>query len=232
MVVSSSRRETVARRLSAAVCLLLLVASAYALNRITSGFEVWTFEGRRAVLLQAGRVQAQTVALRGLDGQATALWSDTNAAPAAYLVDFIYTRCPSICLALGSEYQQMQLSLAHAHDAPPKAAAASGGVHLVSLSFDVAHDDAAQLAQYAARLNADPRWWTFAVPASERDARALLRSLGVVAVPDGQGGFVHNGAIHLLDAHGTLRGLFAFDAWPQALAAARALAATSAVASR
>ncbi|MEO7941307.1 MAG: SCO family protein, partial [Burkholderiaceae bacterium] len=227
MVASNSRRETVARRLSAAVCLLLLVASAYALNRITSGFEVWTFEGRRTVQLQAGRVQAQTVALRGLDGQATALWSDTNAAPAAYLVDFIYTRCPSICLALGSEYQQMQLSLAHAHDAPPKADAASGGVHLVSLSFDVAHDDAAQLAQYAARLNADPRWWTFAVPASERDARALLRSLGVVAVPDGQGGFVHNGAIHLLDAHGTLRGLFAFDAWPQALAAAMALASTS-----
>lgn len=232
MVVSSSPRETVARRLSAAVCVLLLVAAACGLNRITDGFEVWTFEGRRTVQLQAGRVQAQAVALRGLDGQSPTLWSDANATPAAYLVDFIYTRCPSVCLALGSEYQQMQLSLARAQEAQPDGAAASGGVHLVSLSFDVAHDNAAQLAQYAARLNADPRWWTFAVPASERDASALLRSLGVVAVPDGQGGFVHNGAIHLLDAHGTLRGLFAFDAWPQALAAARALASTSAVASR
>ena len=232
MVAPSSPRETVARRLSAAICLVLLVAAAWGLNRITSGFEVWTFEGRRAVQLNAGLVRAPTVALRGLDGHATTLWGGSNAAPAAYLVDFIYTRCPSVCLALGSEYQQMQRELAIPHANRPDDAATSGGVHLVSLSFDVAHDGPQQLAQYATRLDADPRWWTFAVPASAGDARTLLRSLGVVAVPDGQGGFVHNGAIHLLDRHGRLRGLFELDAWPQALAAARRLAASPEVASR
>ncbi len=226
MVASGSPRETLARRLSAAVCLVLLVASAWGLNRITSGFEVWTFEGRREVQLQAGIVQAPEVALRGVDGHPRALWNDADAIPAAYLVDFIYTRCPSICVALGSEYQQMQRELAS------HGAAASSGVHLVSLSFDVAHDDPQQLAQYAARLGADPRWWTFAVPATAEDAQTLLRGLGVVAVPDGQGGFVHNGAIHLIDGHGKLRGLFELDAWPQALAAARLLAAAPQVASR
>ncbi len=226
MVASGSPRETLARRLSAAVCLVLLVASAWGLNRITSGFEVWTFEGRREVQLQAGIVQAPEVALRGMDGHPRALWNDADAIPAAYLVDFIYTRCPSICVALGSEYQQMQRELAS------HGAAASSGVHLVSLSFDVAHDEPHQLAQYAARLGADPRWWTFAVPATAEDAQTLLRGLGVVAVPDGQGGFVHNGAIHLIDGHGKLRGLFELDAWPQALAAARLLAAAPQVASR
>lgn len=231
---NNSARETVARRISALVCLVLLVAFAWGMHRITNGFEVWTFEGRRMVQLRAGALQAPVVALRGVDDHPGALWSDTGgAAPAAYLVDFIYTRCPSICLALGSEYQQMQRELASDERVDrPSWGAASGGVHLVSLSFDVAHDGPAQLAQYAARLGADPRWWTFAVPATQGDAQKLLRGLGVVAVPDGQGGFVHNGAIHLLDAHGVLRGLFAFDAWPQALAAARHLAATPQVASR
>jgi protein SCO1/2 len=54
----------------------------------------------------------------------------------------------------------------------------------------------------------------------------LLASLGVVVVPDGQGGFVHNGAIHLLDERGRLRGLYGFDQWQQALEAARRLVAT------
>lgn len=227
MVASGNRHASLARRLSATLCLVLLAASVWGLNRITHGFEVWTFEGRRALLLHTGVVQAPHAALQGIDGQPLALWSAAGgAAPAAYLVDFIYTRCPSVCLTLGSEYQHLQRALAS------HGAAAAQGVHLVSLSFDVAHDDPAQLARYAASLGADPRWWTFAVPASAGEAQALLRGLGVVAVPDGQGGFVHNGAIHLIDRHGTLRGLFALDAWPQALAAARLLAASPQVASR
>lgn len=219
-------RDAVARRVSASVCLVLLLAFAWGMHRITHGFEVWTFEGQRQLQLRAGALQAPQVALRGVDGNARELWHGAAMAPKAYLVDFIYTRCPSVCLALGSEYQQMQRELAtrNAADRSP-ASAASDGVHLVSLSFDVAHDGAPQLAQYAATLQADPRWWTLAVPATQGEAQTLLRALGVVAVPDGQGGFVHNGAIHLLDAQGVLRGLFAFDAWPQALAAARQLAA-------
>ena len=46
----------------------------------------------------------------------------------------------------------------------------------------------------------------------------------VVAVPDGMGGFVHNGAIHLIDASGTVRGIYDLDQWPQALERALALA--------
>jgi protein SCO1 len=56
------------------------------------------------------------------------------------------------------------------------------------------------------------------------ESRALLRALGVVVVPDGSGGFVHNGAIHLLDGQGSLRALFDYTRWPEALAAARRVA--------
>lgn len=213
---SRVRRDALSLRASALSCLALLAAFGCGLYQLTAGFEAWTFESRRQVALRAGALRAAAVPLRGVQGGALTLWHDGAAAPAAYLVDFVYTRCPGICRALGSEYQQMQRQLA-AGPAP--------GVRLVSISFDVEHDDPAQLARFAAQQAADPAAWTFAVPATPGDARSLLRSLGVVAIADGAGGFVHNGAIHLLDERGRLQGLFEVEQWPQALAAARRLAA-------
>jgi protein SCO1/2 len=201
---------------SAALSLTLSVLFACGLYRYTHGFEVWTFEGRRQLQVYAGALQAAPVPLVSAYPQVHPLWHEGATDPAAYLVDFVYTRCPGLCRALGSEYQQMQHQLALQQHAEP----ALARVHLVSISFDVDHDDATELARLATRLGADPLRWTFAVPATSRDAVRLLRSLGVVAVPDGQGGFVHNGAIHLLDEQGRLRGLFALDEWPQALKAA------------
>lgn len=205
--------DALSRRLTALLCLTIVVASIWGLHRITAGFEVWTFEGRRQLQVHSGVLQASPVVLRTAPRPAHTLWHEGAARPAAYLVDFIYTRCPGICRALGSEFQQMQLALA--------TAPVPGDVHLVSISIDVEHDDPAQLTRFAAGLASDPAWWTFAVPATPDDARQLLRSLGVVAIPDGEGGFVHNGAIHLLDERGRLRGLFELEQWPQALAAAR-----------
>lgn len=223
-----SASDTLARRLSAVLCLAMLVGLGWGLHRWTAGFEIWTFEGRRQLQLQRGELRAGPVTMLGIDGAAPQLWRDSGSAPAAYLVDFIYTRCTSVCRALGSEYQQMQSEL----DALPATDPARDAVHLVSISFDVAHDDPASLARYAARLRVDPRLWTLAVPATSGAAHALLQSLGVVVVPDVQGGFVHNGAIHLLDERGQLLGIYEFEQWPQALAAARELAATRREASR
>lgn len=217
------RRDLRARRLTTALCMALLAALAWGLHRYTAGFEVWTFEGRRALQVQAGALRAAPVALRDAQGGAPSLWHEGARAPAAYLVDFVYTRCPGLCRTLGSEYQQMQQRLAAQRVADP----ALDAVRLVSISFDVEHDDPASLARYAASQHADPAAWSFAVPASEGDARTLLASLGVVAVPDGLGGFVHNGSIHLLDEQGRLRGLFDFEDWPRALQAARDLASAA-----
>ncbi len=223
-LVSPSRvvRQAASRRRTTILCLVLLLGLLAGLQRWTHGFEVWTFDGRRQMQWQAGELQAPQLLLRGTDGGVLRLWGDAGIGPRAYLVDFIYTRCPGVCRALGSEYQQMQQALA----APPGAAPAEEGVRLVSISFDVEHDTPARLAQYAAELRADPRRWAFAVPATSAAADVLLRSLGVVVIPDGDGGFVHNGAIHLLDERGRLRGLYEVDQWPQALLAAHRLAET------
>ena len=160
---------------------------------------------------------------RGAAATANAVlpWSEPQAGAKAYLVDFIYTRCPSVCLALGTHYQQMQRELQQGPDT-------AAGVRLLSVSIDRAHDQPPELARYAALHKADPHWWRLAAPASDTDATALLRALGVVVVPDGLGGFNHNGAIHLIDGQGRLRALFDFEQWPHALDAARALAAEDA----
>lgn len=217
-----------ARRVSAMLCLSLMFVLVVGLAHWTQGFEIWTFEGRRRAHVQAGELRARPVPLRASDGSVLRLWGDADVAPAAYLVDFIYTRCPSVCRVLGDEYQQMQRELATRQGSGPT----RRDVRLVSISFDAGYDYPARLARYAAEMRTDPRHWTLAVPATQDDAHALLRSLGVVVVPDGMGGFVHNGAIHLLDERGRLRGLYEFDQWPQALEAAQHLALTRPGASR
>lgn len=225
---SAQARQARSRRISALLCLVLVVGLGVGLARWTHGFEAWTFEARRQLQIQAGTLQSPAIAWRAHDGSPLRLWGEAGAAPRAYLVDFIYTRCPGVCRALGSEYQQMQRALANLQgetltgakaDAP-----AVSGVRLVSVSIDPVHDDAAQLERHSVEMQVDTRFWTLAAPATADDAQRLLRTLGVVVVPDGMGGFVHNGDIHLLDAQGRLHGLFGLDQWPQALEAARRLA--------
>jgi protein SCO1 len=217
MSLSIATADKQSRRLTMALSLTMLGIVTWSLHTYTCGFEVWTFEGRRQVLLQAGALQASAVTLRDARNKVPTLWQDADKRPAAYLVDFIYTRCPSVCRSLGSEYQQMQSELS---ELPPDTKGL-GQVHLVSISFDVEHDTPARLAQFSAALRADPTRWTVAVPVNAYEAKLLLKSLGVVVIPDGQGGFVHNGSIHLLDQRGRLRGLYEFDQWQQALAAAQ-----------
>lgn len=202
---------------SPVACAAIVLALLVTLHHVTLGFEVWTLEAWRQQMIETQGLQAAPVPLLQADPQAPALrWPGEADAPAAYLVDFVYTRCPGVCSALGSEFQQMQRRL--------QGDPARPAVRLVSVSFDLGHDDLPQLAAAAQRFGADPALWSYARPRDEAGLQALLRSLWVVAVPDGQGGFVHNGDIHLLDRRGRLVALFAYDEWPQALDAARRLA--------
>ncbi len=212
--------SVLARRLTVALCIALLSTFVWGLYRYTANFDVWTFEGHRQLAIQAGELRAPLVPLHEMGVTPVTLWGNAGGAPAAYLVDFIYTRCPSVCRVLGNEYQQMQAQLLAQRARNP----ALKAVRLVSISFDAEHDDPASLREYAHEHQIDSALWTLAIPATPADTRALMRSLDVIAIPDGLGGFVHNGAIHLLDASGRLRGLYEFDQWPQALEAARQLA--------
>ncbi len=206
-----------AQKLSAALCLLVLCGFMWATWHWTQGLQIWTFESWRQRQLATGSLQAAPVRLQDAQGT-TAVWPQAASPddPTVYLVDFIYTSCPTVCRALGSEYQQMQQALKAMATQDGRA----GSVRLMSVSFDVEHDGPAQLLDHAQSMRADPSWWQMGVPTTQRDTQALMRSLGVVVLPDGDGGFVHNGAIHLLDAQGRLRGLYESGQWREAVAAA------------
>jgi protein SCO1 len=197
-------------------CAAVLGLFLWATFALTRGLEHWTFEDLRRDDVRLGRLAAPAIDVRTADGATRALWQGGEPAP-VYLLDFIYTTCPTLCQALGSEYARMQARL---RAAPPDAAAPQ----LLSLSFDLERDGRDELAAYAKLHGADARLWTVAAPRTHTGRDALLARLGVVVVADGFGGYVHNGSILVVDGRGTVRGVFDVAQWPQALAAARRVA--------
>ena len=200
--------------LACAGVLGLFLCASFALTR---GLEHWTFEALRRDDAARGRLAAAPVVIRTAGADQQALWSGGERA--VYLLDFIYTTCPTLCRALGSEFAQMQAQLLAA---PTQAAP-----RLLSLSFDLERDGRDELAAYARRHGADARVWTVAAPLTPAERDRLLARLGVVVVPDGFGGYVHNGSILVVDGRGTVRGVFDPAQWQEALAAARRVAATA-----
>jgi protein SCO1/2 len=116
------------------------------------------------------------------------------------LVEFVYTSCPTLCVTLGASFARIQDRLIES-GAPPV-------LQLLSVSFDPGRDDPAALRAYAEAHGADPARWRVVVPESEADLRTLLEAFGVVVIPDGEGGFVHNAALHLVYRGGRLAAIF------------------------
>jgi protein SCO1 len=204
------------RTVIATLFLSLLGASSASL--LTEGFQVWTAEGARRLAVQNHPVAAPTAKLAGpgLNGQ------DLRAVLATpgtvTLASFIYTRCDSICLTLGSSFQQLQRTIDTQQ---------LDGVRLLSISFDPAYDSAARLQQYASRWGADPRRWRFATVPDQRELQQLLRAFKVVVIADGLGGYEHNAALMVIDQHGRLVHIFDETELDAALAYALASAHAS-----
>jgi len=110
---------------------------------------------------------------------------------------------------LGDDFRHM---LALASDAQP-----DRKIALLSISFDP-RDDREALQLYGERYGATAPGWRIAATADERGLAALLRTFGVVVIPDGMGGFVHDGTVYLVDWRGHLARILDPDA--QQLAAA------------
>lgn len=168
--------------------LVLLAAGIGALAEATDGFRAYTTETARRLgvhdhprlvpplpLQTAGGGRTSFEALRGR-------W---------LLVDFIYTNCMTYCSVQGGEFARLQRQLADP--------IASGKVALLSVSFDPARDDPAALASYQSLHGDHGAGWIAARPLDHADLATLMRVFGVVAVPDGLGGFVHNAAIAVVD---------------------------------
>ncbi len=180
----------------------------------TSGFRVVTTEGARRLAVEHHPRAVPDAVLVDQDGRRFTFAAYRGK---ALLVEFIYTNCPTICGILGDDFGRVLATLRQDRG--------TSGVDLLSISFDPARDGPRALRSYAARFGANAPGWRVAVPATREGLRALLKSFGVVVIPDRFGGFTHNAAIYLLDGQGRLVRIL--DAGPPATLLAEAAHAVS-----
>jgi protein SCO1/2 len=171
---------------------------------LTHDFQVWTAEGARRLEVALEPIATPAVRIDGPDISAQSLAQLLADGKSVTLVDFVYTRCQTVCLALGSVYQQMQGRLQAAREVDARA----GHVKLLSISFDGQYDSPQVLRDYAQRLGADPDVWRFARVLDARENQRLLADFQVVVVPDRRGDFEHNAAILVVDSRGRLVRIF------------------------
>jgi protein SCO1/2 len=201
---------------TAVASLAAIVLGYGAAHRLTHGYHAWTAEDARRLEIALHPVPAPPVAVQG-PGLARAPLPDLlTRAAASTIVDFMYTRCESVCLVAGNVFQQLQADIQHGDAATPP-------VRLLSISFDPAHDDDAALARYAAGLRADPRLWRFVRAAPGDATRQLLEQFRVTVIRDGRGGWDHNSALLVFDDTGRLVRVFDNAERERALHFARSL---------
>ena len=182
----------------------------------TDGLHAFTSETlRRAEVARAPRA-VPDVSLIDEQGERLTLKRLLNADNRIWLVDFVYTRCQSICSALGSSYQQLQKRIADQ--------GLQDRVGLLSISFDTTRDDADALRRYVSRMGLDPRVWKVVTLADARDTHLLLDDFGIIVIPLGGGEFLHNAAIHAVDSNARLMRIVGMEAPHEALNIAIALA--------
>ncbi len=176
----------------AAAALVTLLGSA-ALWWGTDGLQAFTAEtARRVDVLRLPRALPASV-LEDQDGRAFSLQDYRGRLLA---VEFIYTRCTTLCRSLGMAFKQIRDRV------PPEALGRDFA--LVSISFDPERDDPPSLKAYGRTYGADGAHWRIARVRDGAQLPALLEAFGLVVVPDGLGGFEHNAAIHLLGRDGKL----------------------------
>jgi protein SCO1/2 len=150
----------------------------------TAGFSAFTYETWRRVEVAREAAPVSDWQLQDAEGDFVRLsdWRDQT-----LLVGFIYTQCPSVCVALGSRYQQLQRTLQ---------AGNSTDVHLLSVSIDPDQDTPARLAAYRRGQAGLPASWTVARPVDAQVLDEMIRETGLRVIPDGRGGFSHSESLH------------------------------------
>ncbi|WP_291557580.1 SCO family protein [Comamonas sp. SCN 65-56] len=181
----------------------IVVATFCGLHAMTHGFSAVTSDGARQLAIAESPRQLPAIGLVDSQGRKTDLRAVVADHPYT-VVALVYTQCTSICLVMASSESFLQARL--------RDAGIEEQVGLLTLSFDPARDTPEVLAQYARRIKADSVTWTIATVADHDDLERLLDVFDVVVIPDGNGEYIHNGALFLVDGDGRMFEALAPDA--------------------
>ncbi|MCF8179359.1 MAG: SCO family protein [Sulfuritalea sp.] len=184
-----------------AIAALVTVLGVAGLWQATDGLQAFTAEAaRRAEILRNPRALPAAV----LEDQNGRHFSLRDYQGRLLAVEFIYTRCSTICRTLGLAFKQI-------HNHVPQQALGDDFA-LLSISFDIDGDDTSRLKDYGEAYGADGEHWRIARVRSAAELGPLLAAFGIVVIPDQMGGFEHNAAIHLLGRDGRLALISDIDA--------------------
>lgn len=178
----------------------ILVAGSSILWLETDGFQAFTSERARRLAVTTTPKPLPIVTLQDQNGREFG-FADYN--DRVVLVDFIYTRCPTMCPIMGARFRQLHRSMENI--SPDKR------FSLLSISFDPEHDTVAVLSSYADAFGADGSSWRMARVNDQAELDFLLKELGVVVIPDQFGGYQHNAAIHVIDRGGRVAHILDYD---------------------
>ncbi|MDE2070550.1 MAG: SCO family protein [Gammaproteobacteria bacterium] len=176
-----------------AVSVSLIVLGLVTLAMATDHFQAFTSETARRVEVRQHPRPLPPVTLESQTGERFNL---AGLQGKWLVVDFIYTRCVTLCSVLGGTFAQLQNQLA--------TPLAQNRIQLLSISFDPERDTPAQLADYLYRFNNHGTGWLAARPLNAQGLDTLKHVFGVTVVPDNAGGYVHNDAIVIVDPAGRL----------------------------
>ena len=185
----------------------IAVVTVFGAYHVTHGFRAVTRDQARQQALAASPHVLPSIPLVDSHGQRTELTQIASGKPFT-VVTLVYTQCTSLCLLTASSESYLQTKL--------RDAGLQQQVGLLTISFDPARDTPEELASYARRMKADATTWTIATVADSSDLDRLLNTFGIVVLPDGDGGYTHNGALFLVDRHGRLFDALDPDAADQA----------------
>ena len=194
---------------------LVLVIGLGGLLYATEGGQAYTTETLRRAAVERAPQSIPDLQLVDDSGRQLGLHAMLAADGRVRIVDFIYTRCQTVCTALASVTQRLQADVL--------AQQLERRVAVLSISFDPEADDPSALRAYADRLRMDRSVWQAMSLAKPADRRRLLDAFGIMVVPAPLGEFEHNAALHIVDASGRLVRIVDADAHGEALAAALAV---------
>ena len=181
----------------------------------TAGGNAFTTETlRRTEVEQAPRALPDLM-LVDAEGRKASLPALVAESQRVWIVDFVYTRCQTVCSALGGVFQQLQQQVIDR--------GLQDRIGLLSISFDPAHDSPAVLRDYARRMRMDATVWRVATLAAPQDRRTLLDAFGIMVIPAPLGEFEHNAALHVIRG-GRLVQILDYELAAQAIGAALAAA--------
>jgi len=160
----------------------------------TDGFHAFTEESARTYKLNKEQPRFPEVTL---EDSKERVYSFSEFTGKYVMLTFIYTACTDVC-------PKLEMNLKEVYDKIPEQYI-GGDIVFLTISFDPERDDPDSLSTYQGYFDSDGETWRMARINNKSELETLLDQFGVIVIPDGEEGFVHNSAFYLVNKRGYLQ---------------------------